>query len=315
MTDIRNVIDLHCDTLTECLEKRRGLDDENFNFSLGKRPSGYHLCQCMAVWMPDGLRGEKAAEYFLKSADLFKDQMMRFSDRISQVSDLRSIGSALLKKPFAAVLTIEGGSALAGDILNVGRYYGLGARIMTLTWNNKNEICGGVLSDSGFTVFGRQVIREMERVGMVADTAHLNDKSFFELCEFAEKPFINTHSNSRKICPHKRNITDEMFGEIVRRGGILGLNYGKGFIRGDGKNGTVNDMLKHIHHFLALGGEDTLALGSDYDGTDLPDYLEGIDKIGSFSESMEKSGIPRRTVDKILFENANRCFENFAQKI
>jgi len=150
----------------------------------------------------------------------------------------------------------------------------------------------------------------MERVGMAADTAHLNDKSFWELCEFAEKPFINTHSNSRKICGHKRNVTDEMFAEIVRRGGVLGLNYGKRFIREDGSNGSVNDMLKHIHHFLELGGEDTLALGSDYDGTDLPDYLEGIDKIGSFAESIERSGIPRGVVDKILFGNANRYLKS-----
>jgi len=150
---------------------------------------------------------------------------------------------------------------------------------------------------------------------MAVDTAHMNDKCFWELCEFADKPFINTHSNSRKICGNKRNVTDEMFLEIVRRGGVLGLNYGKDFIRGDGFNGTVNDMLKHIHHFLEIGGEDTLALGSDYDGTKIPDYLEGIDKIGSFAESMEKSGIPRKTVDKILFENANRYLKNFAQKI
>ena len=312
MTDVRNVIDLHCDTLTGCLEKRCALDGDGLHFSLGKLPAGYHLCQCMAVWMPDNLRGEKAAEYFLDSANLLKDQMKRFRDQISQVFDLQSIEPALEAKPFAAVLTIEGGSALAGDILNIGRYYGLGARIMTLTWNNENEICGGVLSKAEFTGFGRQAVKEMERVGMAVDTAHLNDKSFFELCEFAEKPFINTHSNSRKICDRPRNVTDEMFGEIVRRGGILGLNYGKGFIRGDGLNGTVNDMLRHIHHFLEIGGEDTLALGSDYDGTDLPDYLEGIDKIGSFAESMEKSGIPRKTVDKILFENANRYFKNLA---
>lgn len=313
MDKIRRVLDLHCDTLTECYERGCGLQNSDLHFSLDKLPAGYSLCQCMAVWIPDTLRDEAAQDYFFAAARLLKTQMEQHSGRISQTFDLGSVGQALAEKPFAAILTLEGGAALAGRLENIERFYDLGTRIITLTWNQENELCGGVQSGAGFKPFGKAAVLEMERLGVAVDVSHLNDKSFWQLCEFAEKPFIATHSNARAVCPHPRNLTDGMFLEIARRGGVAGLNYGKGFIREDGQNGSIDDLLRHVHHFLALGGENALALGSDYDGAKLPDYLCGVDKIPKFAESLEKSGIPRGIVDKILFENANRYLSALAR--
>lgn len=306
---IRNIIDLHCDTLSECYKRGLGLRNSELHFSLDKLPEPFRLCQAMAVFMPDELRGPDAAAYFDNVCALFHEQMRIHGAEISQVRDIGEVSAALSERRFAAILTVEGGSALAGELSNLERMYGMGVRMMSLTWNAANEICGGCATDLGFTDFGRRVVREMERLGMAVDVSHLSDRGFRELCEMAEKPFAASHSNSRAICPHRRNLTDDMFREIVKRKGIVGLNYTKGFIREDGKNGTVDDLLRHVHHFLRLGGENALALGSDFDGTDVPDYLGSLESVGFLAESLERSGIPRNVVDKILFDNANRFFE------
>lgn len=305
----RLVIDLHCDTLTECRERRIGLDSAEMpHFSIGRLPEGLRLCQCMAVFMPDELRGKQAKQYFEDVYQLYLSELETHKDRITPVTAKTGIAGALERTRIAAMLTVEGGSALAGDIANLDVLHEKGVRMMTLTWNAENEIAGGVATDIGFSRFGREVIERMEALGIVVDVSHLSDRAFWELCEFAQKPFAASHSNSRTICGHRRNLTDEMFGEFVKRGGIVGLNYSCHFIKDGGKSDTIEDFLAHVHHFLALGGEDVLALGSDYDGTDIPHYLEGLDKLNNLTEALDRSGIPADVVDKILFGNANRYF-------
>lgn len=312
--DAVNCIDLHCDTLTECYKRRLALKNNTLHFSLDKPIHPFRLCQAMAVFMPDDLRGDAAFRYFNAVRECFELQMKQFGDEISQVLDISQIPEALNERRFAAILTVEGGSALGGRLENLDRLYEARVRMMTLTWNAENEIAGGADTSIGFSPFGREVASGMERLGMAVDVSHLSDKAFWELCEFAEKPFAASHSNSRKICGHRRNLTDEMFEEIVNRGGVVGLNYCKSFLREDGKDGDVGDLLRHVHHFLDLGGENTLALGSDFDGTDVPGYLGGIERLGYLAEALEKSGIPANIVGKILFDNANRYFENLYSK-
>lgn len=305
---IQNIIDLHCDTLSECAKRGLMLKNDVLHFSLDKLPHGFRLCQAMAVFMPDNLRGGDAVIYFEHVYENFLLQMRQYRDEISQVEYTDEIEKYLDVKPFAAILTVEGGSALGGELERVSRLHDCGVKMMTLTWNGENEICGGVSTDLGFTEFGRKAVAEMECLRMAVDVSHLSDRGFFELCGFASKPFAASHSNSRAICGSRRNLTDEMFTEIARRGGIVGLNYYKNFLRDDGKDGTIGDLLRHAHHFLELGGENTLALGSDFDGAEVPDYINGIGKIGFLEESLEKSGIPAAVVGKILFHNANRFF-------
>lgn len=310
---IRNAIDLHCDTIYECDKRGLPLQNNVLHFSLNKLPEGYRLCQAMAAFIPDELRGEAALAHFERLHRLFDFQMEQFRDTISRVSDVTKIEEGLDKTRFAAILTIEGGAALAGRLENIERFFEMGVRMITLTWNGENEICGGAATDSGFTKFGREAVAGMERLGIAVDVSHLSDRGFWQLSGFANKPFLASHSNSRSVCNHRRNLTDDMFREIAARGGIVGLNYYKNFIREDGESGTVDDLLRHVHHFLELGGEDSLALGSDFDGCTVPDYLgDGIGKLDYLAEKLESSGIPAKVTDKILFGNANNYFMKLA---
>lgn len=312
MAHIRNIIDLHCDTLTEFAKREVGFDDKDLSLSPCKLPQDIRLCQLMAVFIPDNFRGEDAENWFDSLYGRFILEMHKHAHKTSRVFDTTKIADALSEKPFAAILSVEGGAVLNGRLENVERLCDLGVRMMTLTWNAENEICGGADTDLGFTEFGREVVAEMERLGMSVDVSHLSDKGFYELCGFASKPFAASHSNSRSVCNHRRNLTDRMFTEIVRRGGVVGLNYYKSFIREDGENGSISNLLSHVHHFLELGGEDTLALGSDFDGADVPDYISGVEKLGFLIDALERSGIPGTVVDKIIFQNAARYFSDIA---
>ena len=287
----KSIIDLHCDTLSK-LHKHGVEGWRDLQFSPEKLPPGFRLRQLMAAYVPDSLRGERAEEHFLRLAKLFHAE----------------VTPALKSTPITAALSIEGGAALNSKLENIGRVRDMGVRLITLTWNAENELGGGAGTDIGLKAFGREAVAEMERLGIAVDASHLSDKAFRDLCETARKPFLASHSNSRAICDNRRNLTDAMFAEIARRGGIVGINFHRSFIREDGENGDITDLLKHVHHFLELGGEDTLALGSDFDGCDTPDHLSDIGRLPWLAESLEKSGIPAATVDKIMFQNASRYF-------
>lgn len=305
----RRVIDLHCDTLTECGKRGVGLiSDAMPHFSLDRLPEGIRWCQCMAVFMPDHLRGDAAESYFQEVYAIYERETALHRRFLTRVADTARIAAALEETPFAAILTVEGGSALAGRLENLEKLWDRGVRMMTLTWNGANEIAGGAATDEGFTPLGRQVVARMEQLGMAVDVSHLSDRAFWELCAFSGKPFAASHSNARAVCGHRRNLTDDMFREIVRRGGVVGLNYSTHFIREGGGSESIEDLLRHVHHYLELGGKGTLALGSDYDGTDIPPYLDGLGRIETLFEALDRSGIPQPVVEDILFHNANRFF-------
>ncbi len=311
----RDVIDLHCDALFECGRRRLGFDAPELQFSPGKLPQGFRLCQLLAAFVPDSLRGDAAEEHFMRLAAIFTEQLERRGDMVAQVRSGAEISAVLSRVPVAAMLTIEGGAAFNGKLQNVRRFYDMGVRLVTLTWNGENELGGGAGTDVGLKPFGRAAVAEMERLGMAVDASHLSDRAFRDLCETAQKPFVASHSNARAVCGHPRNLTDEMFLEIARRGGVTGLNFCRDFIREDGADGTVDDLLRHAHHFLELGGEDAVCLGSDFDGCETPDYLrDGISRLEYLAESLERSGIPAAAVDKIMFGNAHRYFTQLGEQ-
>lgn len=309
-TTDRRVFDLHCDTLTEGAARGVGLiSDKLRHFSLDRLPEGMRWCQCTAVFMPDELRGEKAERYFEQICDYYNRQTAIYSRLVTPVTDTATVENALDATPFAFILTVEGGSAIAGKLENLEKLYARGVRMMTLTWNGANEIAGGAATDQGFTPLGKEVVAGMERLGMVVDASHLCERAFWELCEFATLPFAASHSNARAVCGHRRNLTDAQFIELVRRGGLVGINYYDEFLREGGGSKSFDDVLRHIHHFLALDGENSIALGSDFDGADLPPYIDGLDKMGALVDALERSGLSAKVVDKVLFGNANRFFK------
>lgn len=311
------LIDLHCDTLTRGgypgqrrTPGRGTLDDPAFHLALSKVPAGTAWVQCFAVFVPDHLRGQAAIDFFDRHAASFQDQMERYKDRVLACRDAAGLSAAMDAGKFAAILTVEGGAVLAGRLERVAAIRDAGVRMLTLTWNGPNELGSGHDTPDGLTPFGREAVGEMERLGVLADVSHLNDQGFEDLLETAKKPFVASHSNARSVCSHRRNLPDEFIREMVRRECLIGLNYSRGFLSDSGR-GSLEDLYRHVCRFLELGAGNCLALGSDYDGTDIHPDLDSVEKSLAIRDYLTGRGIPQGTADGIVFDNAWRFFQRW----
>ena len=306
------LIDLHCDTLTEWKYTSTGnpdtLDDPKRVLSLSAIPADVHWAQFYAIFIPDEERGQDAIAYYDHNRANFLRQMDKFSDRAAPCVTAEDMERAWSSGRTAAFLTVENGSVLAGDITRTALLRRDGVRCMTLVWNGENEIGSGHTTDHGLSAFGKELIPEMEKEGILVDVSHLNDPGFEDLFAIAKKPFVATHSNARAVCSHKRNLTDDMIREMVKRNCLIGLNYFVRFLADDGNVSGPEQLLRHVEHFFALGAEKNLALGSDYDGATLPDFLNTPLKAASLYGFFREHGLSEEQASGIMYKNAQRFF-------
>ncbi len=301
------LFDMHCDTLYRAYTENSTLFNDDFHISFGKTRGISPYIQCLAVWIPDEYRGEDAWELFCGCRSLLDEQLAgkgitlcRTADDIRRVTENRSTG---------AILTVEGGAVLGGRIGRLSSLYDMGVRMMTLTWNGRNELGDGIgeADDMGLTDFGKECVREMERLGIVIDLSHAGEKLFSDVAAITEKPFVTSHSDSRSIGSHKRNLTDEQFCCLMERGGITGLNFCAEFLNNNKTNAKMYDIIRHAEHFLSLGGEKNIAMGGDFDGADIPADMSGIETMPALYELFLRY-FPEETVNAIFFGNAFRFF-------
>lgn len=277
------------------------------HFSLKDKEQFDKMCQTFAVFVPDSVRGEAAKEYVDVHAAYLKELLAKQSDIAEQAFTAADIERITAEKKCACILAIESGAALAGKLENVSHFARQGVKMMTLVWNGENELGSGHTTHNGLTAFGREAVREMEKEKILVDVSHLNDEGFEDVCEIATKPFIATHSNLRSVCGHKRNLTEQQFGEMVRRKGLVGINLYESFLDDDGE-GTMENMYRHVYRMLELGGEDVIACGSDFDGAQIHEELNSPRKFAQAAEYLMDRGISETVVKKMYFENALRFF-------
>lgn len=303
--------DLHCDTAFECVTQMNGRDlsagAHHLSLERGNCFEAWH--QVFAVFMPDEYRGDAAVAHYERVRDYIYRQQELFPDRFVLCRTAADLEAAERPGMCGAILSVEGGSAVAGSLDRLRSLYDDGVRLMTLTWNAENEIGHGVGSPvgGGLSSFGRQAVALMNELGMIVDVSHLSDAGFADVAELCQKPFVASHSCSRRLCGHRRNLTDEMFGVIRERGGLVGINFCREFLEENGDT-NADDILRHTEHFLGLGGEKTVCMGSDFDGTDIPDGLTGVESIPALYERFLKANYPESLVEDIFFGNAKRFF-------
>ena len=286
---------------------------------------GFAWCQCFAIWIPDMYHRHGAHDFYCKARDWFFGQARTHADRMTLVRDARDIDGVLAAGKVAAMLTVENASLLNHSVRAIDELVADGVKMITLTWNDRNPIGSGNLTQEGLTTFGREAIRGFEDAKIVVDVSHLNDAGFADFLDVARRPFAASHSNSRAVCDVPRNLTDDEFRAIRDAGGVVGLNYCRSFLTTrelDGASATASgdhvaaqpaddvtfdEVAAHIEHFLDLGGEDVVALGSDYDGTDVPGWLDGCEKVGGFYKLVERH-FGASVACKLFFENARAFF-------
>lgn len=304
--------DLHCDTLYECFIKDKPLKDNDLHVSLEKAKVFDTYVQCCAVWLSDDLRGETAFSRFCGVADRFEKEISENADIIESCRKSGDLERTEAAKKHGAVLTVESGAALGGKFENIEEFVKRGVRMCTLTWNGETELGCGVMSegDTGISDFGRQAVKRFEEVGILTDISHASPELFWDIAEISTKPIVASHSNSKKLCSHPRNLTDEQFAAIKASGGLVGLNFYEAFLNNEPEKVSMEDVLRHAEHFLSLGGEDILAMGGDWDGAKLPRDMEsGLSSIPELYELFLRHNYSEKLLDKIFYSNAARLFK------
>ena len=305
-----NLFDLHCDTLYKAVTQNLPLDDKYMQVRQILNKDSKRL-QCYAIWIPDDYTPKKAEQFFYSAYEKLSSECKRLN--IKFIGQNESISKCFKNNKYSALFTIENSTALNGKIENVEKFAKLGVKIITLTWNASNAVGEGadVSNSKGITDFGKRAVREMEHNGIVVDVSHASDKLFFDVSEIANRPFIATHSNSRSVTNHRRNLTDEQFKIIKDRNGIVGINFHRDFLSDNPDSASKYNLLNHIDKFLSLGGENTVCIGSDFDGCNLPDDITGSESFAEIYEMLLKHNYKESVIRKIFYENALNFFENF----
>lgn len=304
------LFDMHCDTLYECCKSDAYLDRNRLQVDLERGGRYAQWGQAFAVWMPDTLRGEAAFEQCRDMLLFAHDQAALYADRMQIIRTGEELVPVLQSGRCAAILTVEGGAALAGRLEHIDDLRELDVKVITVTWNGSNELGHGCLSgcEKGLTPFGRAAVRRMVRAGILPDVSHLNERGFWDVAECTDGAFLATHSVSAAVHAHPRNLTDRQFAEIRDRGGLVGLN----FCADQLGEQTFDGIARHLDHYLSLGGEHTVALGCDLDGTSLPDGWGGIEVMERLYEALARQNVAQDVLDRVFFSN---CVDFFASAL
>lgn len=354
------IIDMHCDTIYEILEARKrgeavSLMDNQLMVNLKKMKSSGYSVQNFALYIEQE-EGVSSFEKVQALLNVFKEEMSVQSDYISQVATAQEIVENERAGKMSAFLTVEGGEACEGSLEKLRYLYNQGVRMMTLTWNFPNEIgYPNYRSEkewnipdtkNGLTEFGIQLVEEMEHLGMIVDVSHLSDAGFYDALNHTKKPFVASHSNARSVCPHVRNMTDDMIRKLAERGGVIGLNYHSKFLtemynlqnvaeqkyvngHNDVDEYDKEDMFdrdtiylmanqenvyewiaKHARHITTVGGIESLGLGSDFDG--IPQYhgMPRMEDMEQLADAFRKNRFYESEIEKIFYQNVFRVYKD-----
>ncbi|MCP4720482.1 MAG: hypothetical protein GY860_13580 [Desulfobacteraceae bacterium] len=341
-------IDLHCDTIGKLIDTNLDFaGSDKLHVNLPGIIQSNTIVQVFACFIMDSGSSNKDYKTCNTYIDAIETLIKKHKNRLVLATSFHDIDNAVKSKESTAVIiAIEGATPLKGNPELLEYFYQRGVRLLTIAWDD-NEFCGTVFGNkSGLTEPGETLIHKCNDLGVIVDVSHASDKAFYDIASITKVPFIASHSNARKICPNDRNLSDDMIRLIADRGGIVGLTYGSGFIEPEYYKHEIicrNKILKgfkdktmgipeareirhkalsniddaslsllvtHAKHILKIGGENCLALGSDFDGVDfLPQSISGIQSLPKLIQEMQTQGIPSRVIDKICHENALQFFK------
>ncbi len=301
--------DLHCDTIGECCAQGQSLYRNHLHLDLCRGEDFSAWTQCFAVWIPDTLRGRQALGYFQKVYQTYLTECEINKSRLTLCRAKEDFLQAESAGTCAAVLTVEGGAVLAGDLANIPYLASCGVRMLTLTWNGTCELGDGAMTahPQGLTAFGKQAVPLLEQHGIAVDISHGSEPLFYNAAAIAKKPLVASHSNAKAVCGHPRNLTNEQIQIIAQSGGLIGLNFHPPFLKETGA-AEVDDVVAHAEHMLSLGACSALAIGSDFDGADLPRGIRGIESIHAVFERFLQLGYSETLLNRIFYENAQNFF-------
>ncbi|MGQ5720724.1 dipeptidase [Pseudochrobactrum asaccharolyticum] len=234
--------------------------------------------------------------------------------------DADDIRTAMANGVFASVLHIEGAEAISADLDELYVLHQAGLRTLGPVWSRPNIFAYGVPFrfpstpdiGPGLTDAGKALIRACNELKIMVDLSHMNEKGFWDIAAISDAPLVASHSNVHTLCTHSRNVTEKQMDAIKETGGLMGINFGVSFLREDGQKITatpLSEMVRHIDYIINRIGVDHVALGSDFDGTTIPDTLASAADLQLLITELRKAGYDQETIDKIAYKNWIRVLE------
>ena len=199
------------------------------------------------------------------------------------------------------MLGIENGRAIEGSIDNLRHFAQRGIVYMTLCHNGDNDICDSARGEHrhhGVSVFGREVISEMNRLGIMVDLSHAGEKSFYDALELSKTPIVCSHSSCRALCDHPRNLTDDQMRALAQKGGVMQVTLYHGFLVKDGE-ATLDDAMRHLEHAIDIMGIDHVGLGTDFDGDGGIRGLASSAELLNYTRELLKRGFSEADIQKL----------------
>lgn len=304
------VFDLHCDTALALLGKTGNeagnLKHNSLHIDLDRAAKLEAYCQCFACFTtPDMQQWMKVSPIVVFERELATIQrevdkhkrMIRLAYCAEDVEANRDSGK------MSAILTIEGPAGFDFDPELLENLHQIGFRMSTLGWNEKNVLTGSNVTGGGLTDKGREYVKEAQRLGILVDVSHISDEGFWDIMEITQAPVVASHSNSRFLCNHSRNLTDDMFRAICRTGGVAGINQYAEFL---GEHPTLDTVCDHVLHLLELDPDGKhIALGGDLDGCEaFSEGFEGIQSYPSLAQRLLERGLTENMIRDIFWNNA-----------
>lgn len=267
------------------------------------------------------VEGNHSANRALQMIDTVQHDIIdRYPDTFLQAFTSADVERAHKKGKIAVLMGLEGGHSIEDSPRLLRDYYRLGVRYMTLTHTNTNSWADssgdinkpGVEHHNGLTPLGKDIVHEMNRLGIMVDISHVADKTFYDALETSSAPLIASHSASRAITDVPRNMTDEMIRALAKKGGVIQVNFYCNFVSREHppKKATLNDIVAHIEHIRQVAGIEAIGLGTDYDGIDCaPEGLEDVSKFPSLTRALLEHGYSSKDIKKIYGENTLRLMK------
>jgi len=309
------LIDLHNDVLevmtsdTSYHLKQR----HNYNHTdIPRLKDGGVDVQFFSVWVSP----TQFTNYFHQAQvmlNIFNSELSQNTNSIAQARNWNQADSIIQLNKIAAVIGVEGGHHIENSIDKLISLYNSGMRYLTITWNNSTDWAISAQDSRSPTVglseFGRQVIRTMDSLGIIIDVSHTGIKTIQDILEVTSNPIIASHSGARALRNHYRNLYDWQIQDIANRGGVVGVVFYPYFLNGT-SNASIQDVIAHIDYIKNLVGIDYVAIGSDFDGIEVvPLGLEDTSKFPNLTEALFEHGYSKEEIEKILYKNFKRVFE------
>lgn len=328
------VLDSHCDTPSQILSLRDlSLDNELAHVDYPKLKKGNVDGAFFALYIPASMDTDDAKDYLLRLMGGVKRTLAENPDKAALTVSMSQALENKKKGLFSLFLGLENGSPLGDSedaFENLQKLYNAGVRYITLCHSTSNQICDSCASTTpkwnGLSPFGKRLVAEMNRIGMLVDVSHISDSAFYDVLACSTKPVVATHSSCRALADHPRNMTDDMIRELAARGGVIQINFYPVFLDSefaarfsssgdlDLERPSYKLIADHIDHVVSLVGVDYVGIGSDYDGIEItPDGMEDISMMPKLFDELRSRGYSEEDLEKIAGGNFFRVMEQVAQ--